>query len=94
MTDKTLREVIARTWYADFYDAELSKASEFRTKVAYEITDAILAIPELQEALRDAERYRWLKHHIDGMPPWAETDSAWETAETLDAAIDARKEEG
>jgi hypothetical protein len=43
MTDKTLREIIARTWYADFYGVELSKASEFRKKVAYEITDAILA---------------------------------------------------
>lgn len=45
---------------------------------------------ELAKLREDAERYRWIKDNSDGMPPWAETDSAWEN---LDAAIDAARKE-
>ena len=40
---------------------------------------------ELAAALKDAERYRWLV----GGCRFAETDPAWDTKESLDAAIDA-----
>ena len=52
-----------------------------------ELADAILAIPELQEALRDAERYRWLRQYdAAGRLPYR-------SPEELDAAIDAARGE-
>lgn len=47
-------------------------------------TEAMLAQYE-----RDAARYRWLRDMADGSPPWAETDPAWESPQSLDAAVDA-----
>ena len=43
MTDKSLREVIAETWYDSFYSAKLENATLFRAQIAHEVTDAILA---------------------------------------------------
>lgn len=55
------------------------------------VADAILAIPELQEMMRDAERYRyWRKNHgWTGYFDDGATNS--EEPDAIDAAIDAAK---
>lgn len=47
-------------------------------------------VKRVAECKADAERYRWFREASNGMPAWAETDSAWDH---LDAAIDAAMKE-
>lgn len=87
MTDKTLRRAIHGTLDEMFQPGKENRISDF--------VDAILAIPELQEAQRDAERLDWVLNQIRladlyrMLPDW---DCA---PANLRAAIDAaRKGEG
>ena len=62
-------------------------------RLAHSVTMRQLA-DRLQSAhdaeVRDARRYRWLR--AEGMCPFAETDDAWDSPESLDAAIDRAME--
>lgn len=61
MTDKTLREVIARVLCER--EGEISDGHWKRWAGS---ADAILAIPELREALRDAERLNFVASQSNG----------------------------
>lgn len=47
---------------------------------------------EIRRAVRDAERYRFLRS--DGRCPFAETDPVWEDCADFDKAVDARMRNG
>jgi hypothetical protein len=82
-------------------DAAIKESAELAGELA-ELNDRL--IPKIssdrdswrakaEENARDAERYRWIRTGHNGMCgcPFAETDSAWDSGDNLDAAIDQEK---